>query len=558
MKTMPQTLSMMGLVCGLAWGAPLEPAQGVLYGAFIDPAEYTPLAFNATMRLDHAFFTRFDNWPVDMGVLDGFFRQAAAVRAAALLTVEPFSGVTGLTAAALGAFASNVYGLVMQYDVPCFIRFAHEMNGSWYPWGMQPVAYSQAFARLAAAVHGLTTDRVAMVWAPNNSDGYPYWPYLNITLQQYLTNTPYHGTAEDFARLDTSGNGLLDAADDPYLPFYPGDAAVDWVGLTMYHWDNEYPFDTNEVPYAQKVTKILTGHGSPLRNFYQRFAAGKNKPLVIPETSAMYCETFSGASEYAIKMAYMDQLYHSGADTANALSLPAHFPLLKAIGWFNIRKYEGELNAYVDWRVSHRTELRTNYTALAQAVVNGRRFGVTALDLRGLVYGWNGWLQGWRAVDPGCSIALATPAYEGTNALRLRYDGSGSKSEVNIAVDDQALHDTTWSAGSYLRAQVRVNDGAQAVQLRPVLQSSQTGWDPLASETIPADGAWHAVLWQYDWSKHASAAWFNVYLAAPLGHVTNRVDVSVDGMEVLVPEGGSAVASGIAVWTWLRARGQGR
>lgn len=552
MTRLGYTLLMMAIVSRAGAGAPLEPARGVLFGAFVDPAEYSPLSFNATMRVDHAFFTRFDAWPVDYSALDQFFRQVAGVRAAVLLTIEPFTGLTALTTAALGEFASNVYGLVRQHDVPCFLRFAHEMNGSWYPWCMQPVAYSQAFAQLAAVVHGLTTDRMAMVWAPNNSDGYPFWPYLNVDVQQYLTNTPYHGTAEDFARLDTNGNGLLDANDDPYLPFYPGDEAVDWVGITIYHWDNEYPFDTNEVPYAQKVTKILTGHGNVLRNFYQRFAAGKNKPLMIPETSAMYCESFGGASEYAIKMAYMDQLYHSGTDTANALSLPVHFPLLKAIGWFNIRKYEGELQAIVDWRVSHRTDLRTNYTAQAHAVVNGQRFGVTALDMRGIVYGWNGWLQGWRAVDPGCSIALSTPGYEGTNALRLTYDGTGNKAEVNIAVDDQALYDGPWSAGRYLRAQVRVN-GSRGVQLRPVLQSSQTGWDPLPIATVPADDAWHTVTWEYHWNRHVSATWFNVYWAVPLGHVTNRVDVSVDAVEIFVPEGSGALAGGFAIWTWWRA-----
>ena len=36
--------------------------------------------------------------------------------------------------------------------VGVFVRFAHEMNGSWYAWGQQPTAYAAAFRRVAAAV----------------------------------------------------------------------------------------------------------------------------------------------------------------------------------------------------------------------------------------------------------------------------------------------------------------------------------------------------------------------------------------------------------------------
>ena len=34
--------------------------------------------------------------------------------------------------------------------VPVIVRFAHEMNGSWYPWGQQPTEYVAAFRRVAA------------------------------------------------------------------------------------------------------------------------------------------------------------------------------------------------------------------------------------------------------------------------------------------------------------------------------------------------------------------------------------------------------------------------
>ncbi|PYI87264.1 MAG: hypothetical protein DME26_06670, partial [Verrucomicrobia bacterium] len=41
------------------------------------------------------------------------------------------------------------------------------MNGNWYPWGQQPIAYKQIFRLLSASVHARTT-RTALLWAPNN------------------------------------------------------------------------------------------------------------------------------------------------------------------------------------------------------------------------------------------------------------------------------------------------------------------------------------------------------------------------------------------------------
>lgn len=43
------------------------------------------------------------------------------------------------------------------------IRFAHEANGDWYPWGNDPSGFQAAFKRVA----GLMPSNVVMVWSPN-------------------------------------------------------------------------------------------------------------------------------------------------------------------------------------------------------------------------------------------------------------------------------------------------------------------------------------------------------------------------------------------------------
>jgi hypothetical protein len=40
------------------------------------------------------------------------------------------------------------------------------------------------------------------------------------------------GTAS-YAAMDTNGDGVVSDLDDPYAPYYPGDAHVDWVGMSV-------------------------------------------------------------------------------------------------------------------------------------------------------------------------------------------------------------------------------------------------------------------------------------------------------------------------------------
>jgi len=53
------------------------------------------------------------------------------------------------------------------------VRYAQEMNGNWFVWGQQPVAYIASF-QLVAGILRNSTCGVAMVWAPNTASGYPW------------------------------------------------------------------------------------------------------------------------------------------------------------------------------------------------------------------------------------------------------------------------------------------------------------------------------------------------------------------------------------------------
>ena len=84
---------------------------------------------------------------------------------------------------------------------PVLLRFAHEMNGNWYPWGAgldgnTPHRYKAAWRRVVRVFRRIGADNVRWVWTP----------YTN----------QFGGV--------------------PFERFYPGDRWVDWVGLDGFNW----------------------------------------------------------------------------------------------------------------------------------------------------------------------------------------------------------------------------------------------------------------------------------------------------------------------------------
>jgi hypothetical protein len=238
--------------------------------------------------------------------------QVAAQRGIALLTLEPTEGLEAVDAASVEDLAARL-AVFNEQGVPVLVRFAHEMNGSWYPWSQQPEEYVRTFRRIAAAVHQAAPSS-AMLWAPNHGSGYPYLGGKYVAVPG----------SRAFEVLDTSRDGILDMRDDPYAPYYPGDDVVDWVGMSLYHWGYEYPWGDNVVPEDDKfLAKLTSTYASPqsdertLPSFYDIYAEGRSKPMAIPETAAFYRPSRGGADEQAIKSAWLHQVF--GAQLASKL-----------------------------------------------------------------------------------------------------------------------------------------------------------------------------------------------------------------------------------------------
>src|SRR5215471_13338528 len=321
--------------------ARLEPPSGTYYGVNLDWGHDTAADYAQRLGRSAAVYVAFARFPIqpeDDAYLDTVMGEVQQQRGLALLTLEPEIQLQEVSPEMATAFAERLAGYNAR-GVAVLVRFAHEMNGSWYSWGQQPTAYIRVFRMIAEAVHTLAPNS-GMLWAPNYGAGYPFM------------GGAYGAQpgSSDFAVLDTNHDGVLDARDDPYAPYYPGDDAVDWVGMTLYHWGDAWPWDKNIIPEPDKFVTQLSGsyNGAngderTVPDFYGVYAVGHGKPMAMAETAALFNTSVdSGDAELDVKRAWWRQVF--SAETAHA------FPEIKMINWFEWRKPESELGgAVVDW-----------------------------------------------------------------------------------------------------------------------------------------------------------------------------------------------------------------
>ncbi len=262
--------------------------------------------------------------------------EVAANGGVMVLTLEPHAGLAAVDDGVIGRLGDDLRHL-NESGVPVIVRFAHEMNGSWYAWGQQPAEYVRVFRTLSAQIRR-SAPGSAIMWAPNYGGGYPFLGGKYVARK---------GTS-DFRLLDTDHDGALTARDDPYAPYYPGDDAVDWAGVSLYHWGNHRPWGDNEVTEPGKFTAMLdgtyrgtAGDDRAVPDFYTVYGVDHGREIAVVETAAIYtpARAAEGASELAVKAAWWRQVFSA--------DLPRRYPMLKMINWFDWKKYEVEFHDVV-------------------------------------------------------------------------------------------------------------------------------------------------------------------------------------------------------------------
>jgi hypothetical protein len=153
-----------------------------------------------------------------------------------MMTVEPWIGEgeehASLEEIAAGKWDTDIRSEAKEaiaYGGEVLLRFAHEMNGTWYPWSGEPTLYKGAWKRYVGIFREEGATNVKFVWSPN------------------VNNGSY-----------------------PFASYFPGDEWVDYVALDGYNWG-----------------------GSENRSLSQTFASSYKeitelsaKPVIIAETAS--------------------------------------------------------------------------------------------------------------------------------------------------------------------------------------------------------------------------------------------------------------------------------
>ena len=298
-------------------GKRLEPMYGAYLGAFIDRedgVQGTFTGYNGQVHRDvaefnrkvgkrHAVFfmyTRYGNpFPAE------WFAHLKENGVAAQWVMLPQT---------LDEVQDNDYlrGLAREAaktGVPVFIRFGGEMNGAWVPYHGNPESYKQKF-RLVARVFHEECPKAAMVWCPNEI------PEAQIPA------------------------------------YYPGEDAVDWVGINFYSvlYNDNNP-----------SRPVLWRNPSDALDYIYRNYSDRH-PILIGEYGATHESSADGVARPDFAAAKLGQLY---------ASLPRRYPRVKAIHYFsmNALRYAAEgrrLNNYA-LLDANAPQIGTRYTELVRS-----------------------------------------------------------------------------------------------------------------------------------------------------------------------------------------------
>jgi beta-mannanase len=168
-----------------------------------------------------------------------------------------------------------------------YLRLFHEMNGNWYPWGINvngntPALSIQAWQHVYSIFKSAGATNVKFVWNPNARA--PVW-------------------------IDSN----------PLASFYPGDAYVSWLAMDGYNW-GAYGEQTWGVPWYT-FTQIFQPTYNELVS-----KVSNSRPVMVAETASA---PGSGPTDKANWITQMQT------------DVPTLFPNIQAVSYYNTNNLPG-------------------------------------------------------------------------------------------------------------------------------------------------------------------------------------------------------------------------
>lgn len=281
--------------------AKFEPAYGTYLGVYSELDSKVGNIFTKMQSVygkKHAIYLAYSTWGKDFP--SSYAKRAKDAGGALQIAWEPHDGLDPVTDSAyLRKWAKEAKAS----GIPIFLRFAGEMNGAWVKWHGNPAQYIAKF-RMLHDVFAAEAPNVAMVWSPG----------------------------------DVPANDIE--------PYYPGDAYVDWVGVSLYI----EPYENGDTSLP---SMIATSNVERLTRLYNTYA--DRKPLMLSETGVPHYSHSAGEDYTEWAKLNLQRLYEI---------MPYKYPRLKAITYFNVDQQMD--NAKNDYSLSTSSEIQSYYRQLIE------------------------------------------------------------------------------------------------------------------------------------------------------------------------------------------------
>ncbi|MBA3723680.1 MAG: hypothetical protein H0W89_02165 [Candidatus Levybacteria bacterium] len=194
----------------------LVPSNGIYYGYYQETYNIHPEKVETHVATDESpsLAMYYQDWG-SKGTLDYRYMDRLTHNGVIpIVTWEPWNAQTdtktntteytpqAITSGKYDPFIREWARDAARYKKPFYLRFAHEMNGNWYPWGNANGNTPEDYKAMWIYVHDIFEEEgatnVVWLWSPNNTD-------------------------------NTGSTASI-------LDYYPGSAYVDWVGFSGFNW----------------------------------------------------------------------------------------------------------------------------------------------------------------------------------------------------------------------------------------------------------------------------------------------------------------------------------
>ena len=265
-------------------GAATQAAGSVLFGVVTDSnAELA--TFDADAGKNATLYGSYYSFADDSDFNTAWASALRAQGVQPMVTWEPWNPAVGSANQATYSLANIIAGNfdayitrwateIKAWSQPLWLRFAHEMNGNWYPW--------------SAEVNGNTADQYVAAWR-----------HVHDIFQRVgATNVTWVWTPN-----------VIMGATPTLASLYPGDAYVDVIGMDGYNWGTSQSWGSAWQTPSQVFGPTL----SALEQISSR-------PVIIGETAS----TEIGGN----KATWINQFF----------AFLAAQPRIRAFVWFNVNK----------------------------------------------------------------------------------------------------------------------------------------------------------------------------------------------------------------------------